>query len=224
MKGSFLRQIGKAVALLCILTVSFSACNYKKQYEQSGNNYGSQVGKLNQQPKMYGLQEKGGINHNNHELQFRQDLSSMIERLPGIATSIVMLTDKNAYVAIMLDYTGTGTKGKGTRSETDNTGSNLGLFDPYSTNQYADPNKLATDTNSYFTVYDHEEIAHELKQKIALQMRKAVPYVREVHISANRDFINQMNIYAMDARKGMDLNAYVDEFNNNAIHFFGVKP
>lgn len=220
------KPMSKVILVLVLLLVSLSitACNYRKEFEKSEYDYGSQTKEFSKEPRMYGLMMKGKRNHENHTLNFSQKLSESVNNISGVSSSIVMLTDLNAYVAIVIDSSASGTKGVGIKPETNNIGNTRGMYNPYTGNQYMDPNKLVDDTNSYFTVYDHEDLSTEFKQKIAMVIRKQKPDVREVHISANREFINQMNVFAQDAKNGHSLKGYVDLFNQLAIHNFGVLP
>lgn len=203
------------------------ACSYKKKFESSPNDYGSRQNEKGNDIKgsrLYGLQIRGGDNHNNKKLYYSQELSNVVAGLEGVAASIVMLTDKNAYAAVVINATATGIMGSGNLRETDNTGTTRGMYNTFTGSSYADPNKLATGTNSYSTIYDHEKLSSEFRQRIAKAIRKQKPQVLEVHISANRDFINQMNVYSMDAKNGASLQGYVDQFNKQAEHYFGVMP
>ncbi|MEB3102304.1 YhcN/YlaJ family sporulation lipoprotein [Ferviditalea candida] len=226
----FLRRSAKPMSTVILIlvfllvTLAFTGCNYRKQFENSEYDYGSETKEFSKEPRMYGLMMKGKRNHENHSIRFSRELSEAVNNISGISSSIVMLTDINAYVAIVLDSSASGMNGVGIKPETDNTGNSRGMYNTRTGNQYMDPNKLVNDTNSYFTVYDHEDLSTELKQKIAKLIRKNKPYVREVHISANREFINQMNVFAQDAKKGQSLDGYVDLFNQMAVHYFGVLP
>jgi YhcN/YlaJ family sporulation lipoprotein len=213
-------------ALVISVVLSISACSYQQKYEGGPKDYGTRkAGEYNEEGgTAYGLKLSGGDNHNNSSMHYSQSLSDLVTGIDGVGTSVVMLTDRNAYVAIVIDLTATGTIGNGESRETDNRGNSLGMYNTETGSSYADPNFLVTGINSYYTIYDHEQISGDLKQRIAEALRRKVPHVMEVHISANRDFINQMNVYSIEARKGHSLRPYVQEFNQVATRFFGVKP
>lgn len=224
------RKIGLLLLSFFLISIISTGCGYyRKQFEKSGYDYGSESAKNKEgvqdhDAKLYGLKVDDKKNHTNTSFTFSQELSDDISSIPGLATALVFLTDRNAYAAIVLNNTATGSKGNGNTDEVDNTGTSRGMYNTFTGSQYMDPNKLVDRTNSYYTVSDHEEISRTLKQKVAKTIRNKHPKTIEVHISANRDFINQMNVYAQEARMGVSLNHYIKDFNKLAVHHFGVKP
>lgn len=227
-----LRKIGILLLSAFLISIMSTGCGnyYKKQFEKSGYDYGSdnarsKEGIQTNDAKMYGLKVDGKKNHANTSLTFSQELSDDISSIPGLATALVFLTDRNAYAAIVLNQTATGSKTDGKlNDDVDNTGTSRGMYNTFTGSQYMDPNKLVDRTNSYYTVSHHEKISSALKQKVAKAIRHNHPKVIEVHISANRDFVNQMNVYAQEYRMGVPLNKYTKDFNKLAVHYFGVKP
>jgi hypothetical protein len=152
-----------------------------------------------------------------------QFLSDQVAAMNGVNSAIVMLADSTAYVAITIDNTASGTKSS--NRETNNGGTVRGLYNPAQPfNDTADPNKLATGTNSYETVQHHEQITHLFKQKIAEKIRSLQPTVSDVYISAHRDYINEMNRLAQEAWKGNDLKPYIHEFDAMSEYIFGTQP
>lgn len=217
------RQILLCLLIGCLMCTCF-ACNYTKQFEGSSTDYGSQKDenkKYNNQAPMYGIQINGINNHHNKQLEFSQRASNLVGELPGVAFAIVILTERNAYTAIAIDHTATGTV-RGV-SETDNTGQTRGMYNTRTGSSYVDPNKVVTGTNSYYTKEDSKDISHILKQKIAQKLRLAYPQLLEVYISANRDVINRMNVYSIIARQGNSLNDYAEEFNQMAAQVWGTN-
>ncbi len=126
-----------------------------------------------------------------------------------------MLTDKNAYVGIALDWTAVGTKKTGGRDarEQNNTGTNEGTYNYDNGSPYYNNQKLITPYNSYFSVNDTNQLSGKLKQTIAVKVRKLVPRVQEVHISANKEFVNEMVDYAKESWAGHPLTPLTGEFN-----------
>ena len=157
----------------------------------------------------------------NTTLHYNKELSAALSDMSGIFNAVVMVTNHNAYAAIMLDNTGTGTKGVGTTRETNNTGNTRGMYDPKTGNQSPDPNEVATGNNSYYTETSPDNLSHLLKQTIAKKLRNKKPQLLEVYITANRGFVNQMSIYQVEAQKGVNLNGYLTDFNKLVIKHFG---
>ncbi|GIP41439.1 hypothetical protein J31TS4_47190 [Paenibacillus sp. J31TS4] len=202
-----------------------SACGYNEYGDKRNNyNYGSTKGasKDEKMSRAYGPRMLGPTLHDNKRLMFSQTLSRRVEAIDGVNSALVMLTDQNAYVAILVDNTATGTiGGSGPRQETNNSGTSLGRYNPETFSQYANPNDLATGINNYWTVSKPENLSHAFKQRIAQTIRAYHPAVVEVHISANREFINQMNMYAQESWKGHPLDGYAEDFNKMVNRLFG---
>lgn len=204
------------IALLSVvLAIAIAACSYKQNVQHSDSDYGS---RRSGDPKMsgvksYGSTSSGKLQHDNSFFEYSSVLSNKVSSLNGVANAIVMLTDKNAYVAIMLDWTAAGTTGKGGTHEQNNTGTNGGVFNIDSGTPYSNPNALVTPYNSYFTIQDHMNLSHELKQTIANSIRENSPMIQEVHISANMEFNNYFVGFAQEAWAGRSLQPWIDQFN-----------
>ncbi|MBO9609787.1 MAG: YhcN/YlaJ family sporulation lipoprotein [Paenibacillaceae bacterium] len=173
-------------------------------------------------PRIYGSQQRQGpIVHANTQLAYSEDLSKEVSKLNGVALANVLVTDHNAYVAVLINNTSTGTQGSGAKKETNNSGTSLGRYNPQTFGQYADPDMLATGVNSDLTVENHEDLAHAFKQRIAVKIRQLDPSLFDVYISANRDYVNRTHMYAQEARLGKPLAPYIGEFNDMANRYFG---
>ncbi|TBL71207.1 YhcN/YlaJ family sporulation lipoprotein [Paenibacillus thalictri] len=177
-------------------------------------------------------QQATSVSHNYSKLEMSQYLSDQVQNINGVNSSIVMLADNNAFVALMIDDTASGTHGStpkgrsgGYSGETNNAGLVRGLYNannPMDDNY--DPNQLNLGANSYETVKHHEYLSHPFKQTIAETIRSKQPTVHDVYISANRDFLNQLNMYAQEAWKGNSLQAYLPDFNASVTKIFGTEP
>ncbi|MBH5320183.1 hypothetical protein I6N90_20465 [Paenibacillus sp. GSMTC-2017] len=203
---------------------SNSGCNYKQLVQQSDSDYGSRKA---HDPKTikaraYGTLSKDSSQHNNSFFEYSSMMSQKVSSLNGIASAIVMLTDKNAYVGIMLDWTAVGTKGSGGTEEQNNTGLNGGVYNSDTGQSAGNGRVLVSPYNSYFSVNDHNNLSPELKQTIAELIRQHVPTVKEVHISANMEFVNYFNQFAKEAWGGRSLTPWIDSFNTVVqYHFAG---
>jgi len=170
----------------------------------------------------YGSTTADPRQHDNRWVEYSSLLSREVSRINGVAGAIVMLTDKNAYVGIMLDWTGVGTvkNGGDSRTDQDMGGSGDGVYNNDTGSPYWDGRQVATPYNSYFTVNDHHDLSEELKQTIAGVVRGLAPRVEEVHISANMEFVNELNEYAKEAWAGRPLTPWIDAFNTLVKHQF----
>jgi YhcN/YlaJ family sporulation lipoprotein len=196
-----------------------------RQYGKSPDhtNFGSPVEDNTGSERAYQTQQQyGPVTHNNAKLDYSEFLSNQVMTLNGVNTAIVMVTDQNAYVGILIDSTATGTKGR-TR-ETNNDGTRVGIYNPDNPNSDSiNSNDLNNGANNYETAQDHSLLSHRFKQRIAERIRFLNPAIMDVYISANRDFVNAMNNYAQESWKGHSLQTYLSEFNTTVTHFFGTN-
>lgn len=140
--------------------------------------------------------------------------------MDGVSAAYVLLTDQNAYVAIATDDTATGTSARGQVRDQNNTGTMEGIYDPERNTSYAPPNNIVNKTNSDYTIRNPKDLSSKLKQKIAKKVRELHPDIQEVFITANADILNRMNVYAIHAWQGNNLDSYIEEFKNMAkTHF-----
>ncbi|BBH22183.1 hypothetical protein Back11_35280 [Paenibacillus baekrokdamisoli] len=207
-----------------IMAVSLTGCNYERKVQDSTFDYGS---KQKGDPKMIGSRMYGTTSnvpgqHDNHWLEYSSLLSTDVSNINGVAAAIVMLTDKNAYVSISTDWTAAGTRksgGRGTR-EQDNSGSTEGVYNVDNGSPYWNNQRIVGPYNSQLTINDHNQISSELKQTIAVHIRRLAPTVQEVHISANKEFANHIIQYAQEAWAGRSLTPWLNSFNTLVKHQF----
>ncbi|OBZ13655.1 MULTISPECIES: YhcN/YlaJ family sporulation lipoprotein [Bacillales] len=215
-----------ALMLSAIVLSTAAGCNYKEFAQNSDTDYGSR--QVND-PKMLGGKSYGPTSNNPHQhdnafFEYSSVISRKVSDLNGVASAIVMLTDKNAYVALMLDWTAVGTRNHGGKTEQDNTGTNEGVYNHDTGSPYGNSRVLVSPYNSYFSVNDINDLSDELKQTVALRVRELAPTVQEVHISANMEFVNYFNEFAKEAWGGRSLMPWVDSFNKIVkYHFAGGK-
>ncbi|WP_054023101.1 YhcN/YlaJ family sporulation lipoprotein [Bacillus sp. FJAT-28004] len=215
-----------ALLLSAVMITTVAGCAYEKHAQQSDTDYGSRQAN---DPKMlggraYGPTTNNANQHDNSFFEYSSVISRKVSNLNGVASAIVMLTDKNAYVGLMLDWTAVGTRNSGGKSEQDNTGTNEGVYNHDTGSPYGNSRMLVSPYNSYFSVNDINDLSDELKQTVALRVRELAPAVQEVHISANMEFVNYFNDFAKEAWGGRSLMPLIDKFNTVVkYHFAGGK-
>lgn len=196
-----------------------------RQYGKSPDhtNFGSPVEDSTGSERAYQTaQQYGTVTHNNTKLEYSEFLSNQVMTLNGVNTAIVMVTDKNAYVSILIDSTATGTKS--TTRETNNDGTRVGIYNLHAPDTDSiNSDRINTGVNNYETARDHALLSHRFKQRIAERIRFLNPAIMDVYISANRDFVNAMNNYAQESWKGHSLQTYLSEFNTTVTQFFGTN-
>ncbi|RKP50125.1 hypothetical protein D7Z26_20175 [Cohnella endophytica] len=207
------------------MLVLLSACNYKSYFQKSHNDYASRSAN---DPKMthirsYGFTSADPKQHENRYFEYSSKLSNKVASLPGINSALVFLTDKNAYVGIMTDWTATGTEARGgvRTHEQDNSGTTEGVYNVSNGSSKWDNRQVATPYNSFFTHKDYTDLSSELRQVIGDTVRGATPRAQEVHISANREFLNQAIEFAKAAWLKKPLAPLTDDFNTLVQYTFG---
>jgi len=203
-----------------------ASCNYKSYFQKSSQDYASRA---ENDPKMSQMRSYGSFTadpkqHDNRYFEYSSALSNKVAALPGINSALVFVTDKNAYVGILTDWTATGTEGTGggQSHEQDNSGTTEGVYNVSNGNPKWDNRQVATPYNSYFTHKDSSDLSSELKQVIGTTIRKQFSRVQEVHISANREFNNQAVEFAKVAWLKKPLTPLTGDFNTLVQYTFGT--
>lgn len=210
----------KSCAVLAAALVALTACNYQKKFESGPSDYGSRNEAHEKNFRTYNTQLRAA-DHNNTRLEFVQSTTDAVDDLKGVRSSFVFVTDKNAYVAIVLDNTATGTKGKGTILFSDRTIASPGV-DHHSNVSYAlPPGYVVMDKYSFDTIPNPQDISSEFVQELSARVAQYHPTVNNVFVSANQQFINRLSVYAHESWRGQPLQPYVDEFNALANDHFG---
>jgi hypothetical protein len=212
---------------MCVVLIT--SCSHEKEKlatrEQiSKHNYSARSHHISeQQNRAYQTQQLyGPVNHQTKTLYYSASLSNQISQIPGVNTAMAMLTDHHAYIAVLIDNTVAGTKGK--KRETNNIGTTIGIYNP---NQpFSDaipPGDLHHGVNNSETSVHHDYLTHAFKQVIAEKVRITQPYLRDVFISANQDFVNQMNRYVIDHAKGLSFEQAIPDFQKLVEQVFGTE-
>jgi hypothetical protein len=219
----------RILSLIVLLTLLITSCGhvfYSGHKGGDSTNYGTLSNPdYTQTARAYGSHESSGIViHNNRNLRYSRELSNRVGGIEGVRAAIVMLTDYNAYAAVLIDNSVHGTLRGGSIKETNNAGTTIGTYDTETLNQAVENWRIATGINNYTTVESHEHLNPAFKQRIAIAIRQADPTINNVFISANRDFINQLNAYAIESDWGSKPLEYrINEFNGTANRLFGVS-
>ncbi|NDI35260.1 hypothetical protein [Chengkuizengella sediminis] len=208
-----------ALIIIAILT----SCNYKQEYQQSEQNLNERTLNEMSDVKMSKMNAKQIENINTHEntsIRFSPFTAKEIMDIPGVSHSYVILTNRNAYVSLVLDHTATGGFGKGNIHEQNNSGKSDDGYNENGGIVYTNPKNLVTDKNSKFTLENENNISSRLKEKVIMEVKKLNPKVEEIYVSANRAFVNQLNVYAQKTWRGKSLKPYVEEFNESVKVYF----
>ncbi|MDF2722147.1 MAG: hypothetical protein K0Q59_1822 [Paenibacillus sp.] len=214
------RTLYRSFAVLATV-VLFSACSYQKQFESGPSDYGSRT-ETNEKTgyHTYNTQLKAA-DHDNNKLEFVQSTSDALDELKGVRSSFVFVTDKNAYVALVFDNTATGMKGKGTILFSDRTIASPGV-DDHSNISYELPyGNVVMDKYSFDTIPNPQDLSSEFVAQLSQRVAEQHPGIKNVFVSANQQFINQLSLYANEAWQGRPLQPYVEPFNALVKDHFG---
>ncbi len=220
-------RLGRLTVILALLTGSLTACNYRDYFQKySGTDYGSRPGAGQNadsdlmHTRTHGSAASDPMKHENKKLAYNGELSRQIASLPGVYSAFVFVTDRNAYVGIMTDWSATGTRARGGADEQNNTGTTEGVYNADNGSPQWDNRTIANLYNSYFTHKDVKDISSRLRHTIATQIHKADPKVKEVYISANREYVNQLAEYAKESWAGRPLTPLTADFNRLVQYIF----
>jgi len=213
---------GVALAIAC----AASGCNYKAHFQRSAYDYSSRA---HHDPKMqtarsYGSTTRDPKQHENRYFKYDSKLSYKVRALPGVSSAIVMVTDKNAYVAILTDWSATGTKSHGgpMTKEQDNSGTTDGVYNNDTGSSKWSYRQMVSPYNSYFSHKDPSDLSTELRQVIGDTVRRASGQkYSEVHISANQEFVNQLLEFAKADWAQRPLKPLLPDFNRLVQYTFG---
>ncbi|MFC5407239.1 hypothetical protein [Cohnella soli] len=219
------RRILALIGTAALFLGLFAGCNYKSFYQKSKQDYASRA---SNDPKMSGVRSYGKTTgdpkqHENKYFEYSSALSNKVADLPGINTAIVFLTDKNAYVGILTDWTATGAEARGGQRshEQDNTGTTEGVYNVSNGSSKWSNRQVSTPYNSYFSHKDSMDLSTELRQVIGNTVRSAFPRAQEVHISANREYVNQSLEFAKVAWLKKPMAPLLADFNTLVQFTFG---
>ncbi|RKN61394.1 hypothetical protein [Paenibacillus ginsengarvi] len=214
------RRLFALSAVLAVALALMPACNYQKRFESGPSDYGSRTETHEKTGfHTYNTQLRAA-DHNNTRLDFVQSVTDAVDELKGIRSSLVFVTDKNVYVAAVLDNTATGMKGKGTVQFSDRTiasGQNALPDRSYE----LPPGNIVMDKYSFDTVPSPHDLSSELVRTLDASVRQYYPDAANVFVSANKDFINRFSEYAHEAWRGQSLQPYLNDFNALVKDHFG---
>lgn len=184
---------------------------------------------LNEQNRVYGkrLNSNNLIgSHQNYRMEVSQDIAERIREAEGMGEVFVVLTDRNAYVAVNKridagdrierrnvtegrDVQDAGGGGKPLRSS--RTQSRSGLGD--GTSGSAAGEDRAGQTSAGGT----------LEERVARHVKQMAPRIERVYVSEEPEFVSRMHEYVATARGGKPIQPFIAEFNAMVERLFPAK-
>ncbi|MFD2117960.1 YhcN/YlaJ family sporulation lipoprotein [Paenibacillus yanchengensis] len=133
-------------------------------------------------------------NHKNYRMEMSKEIADKIVKDAKVNSAYVMLTDNNAYVAVMMD------------ENNNNTAMNK------------NDNNAAMNKNNNNAAKD--SISDEVKQKVTKVVKKEQPKIENVYVSTNPDFVGRMQGYMNDVAAGNPITGFISEFNEMVDRVF----
>ncbi|MEX1031707.1 MAG: YhcN/YlaJ family sporulation lipoprotein [Paenibacillaceae bacterium] len=151
--------------------------------------------------------------HNNTKMEISNKIADAITAMDEVDKATVLITNQNAYVAVVLDNgTGYGATGFG-NAITGRTGPKM---TPNATGNNATTNRMGRRGPGA----GEAGISDDLKAAIAKKVRSVQPNVDKVYVSANADFVGRMRGYGERFQNGQPITGMIIEFNTLVNRIF----
>lgn len=155
--------------------------------------------------------------HNNTRMEISNKIADSITAMDEVDTATVLLTDQNAYVAVILD--------NGTGYGASNLGRNVGKANTDRSGLVRTPNVMGdnatTDRMGRQGMGEGDEgISRNLKADIADKVKSVEPNVENVYVSTNPDFVGRMRGYGERFQNGQPIRGMIIEFNTMVQRMF----
>lgn len=136
--------------------------------------------------------------HTTNKIKMSQKIADKLVSIKGIKSANVLLTDHNAYVAVVTA----------------------------DSNKYNKPNPIKQNIpytmHNMYDDYDgqYDNMSMNIKRHIADMVRKEAPTSIHVYVSANPGFVYRMKEYNLHAKQGHPLAGFVQEFEEMVYRLF----
>lgn len=240
-------QFGSAIIAMFMLLSLLGACNTTKQgarYNDGMNSGDARPYKVqnktntqlnryqdgSQIPQQSSDQRNHWMrgNHNNRNMETSQEVADQIANIKGVDRAYVLLTDRNAYVAVTLndDSIGNNTIRGNARLGQQGLGSDM-PFGGYDTDRSVNQRnhaKNGKNNNGVIgenkgnivgggTMRGHYDSDFEMKRIIAEKVKALKPELHNVYVSANPDFADRLKSYGSKIEDGQPFEGLMEEFN-----------
>lgn len=118
------------------------------------------------------------------KMELSDKIADQITAMKEVQSSYVMLTNNNAYVAVVLHRTTPSASPKSVNGRTKSA-----------------PGMMSAD------------VSNAIKSRIAQKVQSIDPRIQNIYVSANPDFVGRMTNYATEVNQGRPLAGFAQEFN-----------
>ncbi|NIK66866.1 MULTISPECIES: YhcN/YlaJ family sporulation lipoprotein [unclassified Paenibacillus] len=170
--------------------------------------------------------------HKNYKMEMSEEIAKKLVAMNTVKTANVMLTDRNAYVAVSFEDHTRGLSAKSynrTNMSSPITDANRHMNGTYGASggkygmngmngTYGMNGTMGGYSNNGMrglstTDTGESQLTDKIKSDIAAEVKRLHPSVQNVYVSASPDFVDRMNSYMGDVRLGHPIQGFVSEFN-----------
>lgn len=222
MKGSRMKPCAKTVrmslliGLAAVLLLTVSACGRQRAAESGTDrnpaptalpDTAKQLGRdtareLGQDTNVDGFSPKPDTADSPaaQKIEVSQSIADAIAGLNEVKTANVLVTDENAYVAVVLEP---------------GAGKTLGAS--------PSPDQSPGTTPGAANTPAAGDVTDELKNRIAQKAKSVNTNIRHVYVSASPDFVERMNTYRQDIQNGRPAAGFIKEFYTVVERLFPTR-
>jgi YhcN/YlaJ family sporulation lipoprotein len=194
--------------------------HYSDAYGNTNGIHGISAYYVNDRTTPYGVVND---THNNTRVELSEEIAEQLTAMREIESANVLLTDTNAYVAVEVEDAATGNT-NGDRTGDLNGDRNGNRNGGRNGNQANVNRNRGTDTGFGTARYErNDEVAADLKERIASTVRTVKPDIQNVYVSANPDFMERMNGFMSEVRNERPVRGFINEFNNMMNRMFPTR-
>lgn len=151
------------------------------------------------------------------KMELSKKIADHITAMNEVKSSYVMLTNQNAYVAVVLHSTAPSATPKAAPGQTKPSATPKAA--PGQTKPSATPNAAPGRTKPAPSMTS-ADVPAAIKSKIAQKVKSVDPRVKNVYVTANPDFVGRMTSYAAEVNRGRPISGFATEFYSMVQRLF----
>ncbi|MCM3634658.1 hypothetical protein [Paenibacillus camelliae] len=210
-----------AMLLLSSSMLALTGCSKGAQTEMErytkplrSTDYGSLQARNNKQQELRALEQtnREPRQYAKGTVSYSPSLADAVSSIGGVADARVFISDYTAFIGVVLDNTAQGLIRSKPSGERDSSVFNEPIQAPMSIHN--------NPFQSYLTVNDNSQLSPVFVQTVIDTVRNQQHAIREVHLSANKEFMYYLDEFAQVVWGGESLDPYMDQFNILINHQF----
>ncbi|MDG0871809.1 YhcN/YlaJ family sporulation lipoprotein [Paenibacillus thiaminolyticus] len=162
--------------------------------------------------------------HSMTNMHMNKKIADKIARMKGVKSANVMLTNNNAYVAVSTDgHMKTKGTAKGTHHLKTKATHHRGTGVKSLSSKGGTGNLNARSKTHAHNIGTTGDVSEDLKKRIAEIVKKDAPQCNQVYVSANPDFVQQMNQFMKSSAAGHPLTGFSSQFQDMVHRIFPTQ-